>query len=410
MRNAASDNDQDGRLVLLAVTSSHFLNHLSMTVMSFLIPTLVAKELGLDPFQVGLLSATAQLTSGIFQLFFAIVSNFIRKNLIMGIGNTLQAVSGAIAVVVRGFADMLTLRFLWGIGSAPQHPVASSLISDHYRAERLGLALSIHMGLAYVGNMVGPLLATYLAINFGWRVAFLLIGLPQLLLTTVFLKMMRNEPHPVANRRIDQNEHMVLLRHTLKSLLNTDILLVNVSQALVTAARGLNLWITYLPMYLVQVKRLDIETSSIVVSAFLAAGTIGTLLFGFIKNPNNKLMLASLSTLFTSVSLIYLGTIGLSGLPLILLLIAIGFVSLEVVVSLQSYLAEVSDKTYRNTAFGVFFTIGFVAASLWTTVMGHVIQRYGFETAFILMGSVSLPAALIMNVLRLRRKPAYTNH
>jgi sugar phosphate permease len=52
-----------------------------------------------------------------------------------------------------------------------------------------------------------------------------------------------------------------------------------------------------------------------------------------------------------------------------------------------------------------------VAASFWTTVIGYVIQRYGFNTAFILMGCVSLPAAIAMNVLRLlQRKPAYSNH
>jgi MFS family permease len=64
--------------------------------------------------------------------------------------------------------------------------VASSLISENYHAERRGLALSIHMGFAYIGNMVGPLMATYLAINFGWRMAFLLIGLPQLVLAAFF--------------------------------------------------------------------------------------------------------------------------------------------------------------------------------------------------------------------------------
>jgi MFS family permease len=382
-----------------------------MTVMSFLIPTLVAKELGLDTVQVGLLSATAQLTSGIFQLFWALLSNFLRKNFIMGLGNALQAISGAIAVAVKGFTDVLALRFLWGIGSAPQHPVASSLISENYHTERRGLALSIHMGFAYIGNMVGPLMATYLAMNFGWRMAFLLIGLPQLVLAAFFFGIMRNEPHPMASQRISQNERMVILRHTLKSLLNPDLLLVNVSQVLVTAARGLNLWITYLSIYLVQVKRFDIETSALVVSAFLAAGTVGTLLFGYLGNPTKKLLLASLSTLFTSLSLIYLGVIGLSGFPLILMLIAIGFVSLEVVVSLQSYLAEINDNTYRNMAFGVFFTLGFVAASFWTTAIGYVIQRYGFNTAFILMGCVSLPAAIAMTVLRLRlRKPAYSNH
>jgi hypothetical protein len=83
-----------------------------MTVMSFLIPTLVAKELGLDTVQVGLLSATAQLTSGILQLFWALLSNFLRKNFIMGLENALQAISGAMAVAFKGFIDVLTLRFL----------------------------------------------------------------------------------------------------------------------------------------------------------------------------------------------------------------------------------------------------------------------------------------------------------
>ncbi|MEM0375306.1 MAG: MFS transporter [Nitrososphaerota archaeon] len=386
----------EGGRVLASVSASHLLNHLSMTVMSFLIPTVVARELGLDTVQVGLLSATAQLTSGVFQMAFAVLSNFVRKNLIMSLGNALQAVSSAMAFAVRGFVDVLALRFLWGVGSAPQHPVASSMISESYRDGKRGFALSVHMGIAYVGNMVGPLLATYLATNLGWRMAFALVGIPQLLLASFFAISARRQT-PIFRADPNGAPRSSGVKESLaRSLVDSRYALINLSQVLVTAARGLNLWITYLPIYLVSVKGFDVGTSAMVVSAFLAAGSLGTIVFGWLGERTNKMALAAMSTLLTSALLVYLGVFGLSGTLLIAMIVVMGFVSLEVVVALQSYLSSISDDVTRNSAFGVFFTTGFVAASFWTAFVGYLIQNYGFSVAFLVMGCVSLPAAFIM--------------
>ncbi|MCS7142591.1 MAG: MFS transporter [Aigarchaeota archaeon] len=391
-----------GGYVLAATSASHLFNHLSITVMSFLIPVIVAKELGLNTVQVGLLSASVQLTAGASQMFFGALGNVMKKSTVFSIGNALQAASGLIATVARGFLDILALRVLWGIGSAPQHPVGSSMISESFGEKRRGFALSIHMGIAYIGNMIGPIVATYLSSVIGWRLAFVVVGIPQFLLSMVFFLLARADQGPSRDGYNGATRIGSIKGSIIRSLKSRNNLMVNVAQALIMAARGLNLWITYLPIYLISVHAYDAGTSAAIVSIFLASGSIGTIFFGWAGQRLNKMTLAATSTVITSASLIYLSVFGASGYMLIAIIAALGFVSLEIVVALQSYLGGITDNSLRDASFGIFFTVGFLAASFWTAFVGYLIQASGFGLAFLFMGLINLPAALIMLILRTR--------
>lgn len=388
------------KTVLTAVSLSHFLNHLSMTVIAFLIPTIVAKELGLNTVQVGMLSAATQLTSGVFQLTFSMLIGFMKRNLLFSLGNALQAISAALSLAVRGFTDLLFLRFLWGIGSAPQHPVGSSLLSESFDRRGRNLALSVHMGVAYLGNMVGPSMAAYLASGLGWRWASLLVGIPQLLMATAFVMLARGERSTDwrANGAGRGTRHVMGSLWT--TLTNRNLMTVNLAQVFATAGRGLNLWITYLPIYLMTNLGYDLGSSAVIVGCFLATGSLGTIVLGWASQRFNKMKIATVSTLLTSLGLLSLATY--DGPPSVAAAIAIslGFVSLEVIVALQSYIADVRDPVTRDAALGVFFTVGFLAASFWTFLMGLLVESYGFRTAFLFMASLNIPSAFFIFRLR----------
>ncbi len=95
--------------------------------------------------------------------------------------------------LAQNFAQLALLRFGVGIGEAGLSPPAHSLISDYYEPRRRASALSIYSLGIPLGTMVGAVMGGWLAQNFSWRVAFMAVGLPGIVLAVVF-KLLVKEP------------------------------------------------------------------------------------------------------------------------------------------------------------------------------------------------------------------------
>jgi len=117
-----------------------------------------------------------------------------RRNLI-AIGIFLWSVMTALCSAARSYGSLFLARIGVGVGEATLSPAAFSLISDYFPAEKLGLAISVYtmgiffgsgVALAIGGTIVdsvmhmpalhAPLLGTIAT----WRLSFLLVGIPGL--------------------------------------------------------------------------------------------------------------------------------------------------------------------------------------------------------------------------------------
>lgn len=94
----------------------------------------------------------------------------------------------------QSFVQLAACRFGVGIGEAGCSPPAHSLISDYYEPRRRATALSIYSFGIPLGTMVGAVAGGYLAQHYSWRVAFVMVGLPGLLLALAFKLLVREPP------------------------------------------------------------------------------------------------------------------------------------------------------------------------------------------------------------------------
>ena len=99
--------------------------------------------------------------------------------------------------VLCGAAANYTQLFLYrmgvGIGEAGCSPPAHSLITDLYDARSRATAISIYSLGIPLGVMFGAMAGGWIADELGWRQAFLIVGLPGVVLALVF-KAVVNEP------------------------------------------------------------------------------------------------------------------------------------------------------------------------------------------------------------------------
>lgn len=185
--------------ILMAANLSGFIDRL---ILALLAPTLEA-DLGLSKSEIGMLIGLP------FALFYSIVglpvarladrSN--RRNIISA-GIALWSVMTAVCVFAGTFWRLLFARIGVGVGEATLQAPATSLIADLFSRERLATAMSVYStgvflgsGLAYfIGGVVVGLVAEQSSWTLPivgtvrpWQTAFLLVGLPGLIIALLML-------------------------------------------------------------------------------------------------------------------------------------------------------------------------------------------------------------------------------
>jgi MFS family permease len=110
------------------------------------------------------------------------------------------------------FAQLALYRFGVGVGEAGCSPPSHSLISDYYAPKQRASALSIYSFGIPLGTMFGAVAGGWLAQEFSWRVAFVIVGLPGIILA-VLVKLLVKEPprgHSEVKERPLEAEDLVI--------------------------------------------------------------------------------------------------------------------------------------------------------------------------------------------------------
>ncbi len=168
--------------VLVVVYTFNFIDR---QILSILLEP-IKQELGLSDTQLGMLAGFAfaafYATLGIPIARFADRSN--RRNLI-ALALTIWSGMTALSGVAQNFWHLLLARIGVGVGEAGCSPPAHSMLADYYPAHRRATALGIYSLGIPVGILFGFVAGGWINEFFGWRMAFLVVGVPGLLLAVV---------------------------------------------------------------------------------------------------------------------------------------------------------------------------------------------------------------------------------
>lgn len=155
----------------------------------------IKAEFRLTDTQLGLLSGLAfavfYTTVGIPIARLADKSN--RVNII-AVSLLIWSAATAATAFAKNFTHLFLCRIMVGIGEAGCSPPAHSLISDYFEPKRRATALSIYSMGVYGGSFLGLLMGGVVAQKYGWRTAFLIVGLPGLMLALIMKFTLREPP------------------------------------------------------------------------------------------------------------------------------------------------------------------------------------------------------------------------
>ena len=202
---------------LFVLVLVYIINFIDRQILSILAED-IKQDLGLEDAQIGFLYGTA------FAVFYALfgiplgrLADSWYRGRLMAIGLALWSSMTALSAFANSFTMLAVARIGVGIGEASASPAAYSMISDNFPKEKRATALSIYSSGLYIGGAlslpIGGLVLSRWNIAYpnvaeaplglaGWQAAFLVVGLPGLLLALWVLSL--KEPQRGASDGLPQ--------------------------------------------------------------------------------------------------------------------------------------------------------------------------------------------------------------
>lgn len=204
-----------------------------------------------------------------------ITDRYSRRN-ILAISIAVWSLMTTLCGVARTYTELLLARVGVGIGEAGGSPACTSIVCDLFPPARRPMALTIFCLGAPIGAWLGADIAGAAAHAYGWRAAFLVLGLPGVILALVVLTTVR-EPKRGCLDRISP-EDAPSLGETLRFIAGQRAALHVFMANGVTTLWGWGLmWFT--PTFLQRAYHLDVgQAGSIVGQIYLVAGVAASLL------------------------------------------------------------------------------------------------------------------------------------
>jgi Major Facilitator Superfamily len=233
-------------LTLLAL--SVFINYIDRGNLSIAAP-LLKHELGISASQLGvLLSAFFWSYTALLFISGWLVDRF-DVNLVLAAGFLIWSVATALTGLVHGFAMLLLMRLMLGIGESVAWPSCSKILAWHVSERNRGFANGVIIAGMKCGPAIGTFGAGLLVAKYGWRPVFIGIGLLSLAWLPAWMKWM---PRGEATVRFTSVAPGVIDILRERSFWGT-------AAGLFCTAYGLYFMVTWLPFYLVHEQHLSMQ-------------------------------------------------------------------------------------------------------------------------------------------------------
>ena len=194
--------------VLVLLTLVYTFNFIDRQLLSILQES-IKLELLLSDSQLGLLTGFAfalfYVTAGLPIARLADRSN--RRNIVavsVGLWSFMTAISG----LVQNYSQLLAARVGVGIGEAGGSPPSHSIVSDIFPPEKRASALSFYSTGVNLGILFGFLFGGWLNEFFGWRVAFMVVGIPGIILAFIVRATVKEPIRGLIENKVASDEQV----------------------------------------------------------------------------------------------------------------------------------------------------------------------------------------------------------
>lgn len=143
--------------------------------------TEVSAEFDLDPVRMGLLFSAFFWSYALFQIAAGWLVDRFDVKWVYAAGFLLWSLATLATGFVEGFAALLVLRLLLGVGESVAYPATSRFVVENFAEHRRGLTNALVDAASKVGPALSMMVGGLVVAEWGWRALFLVVGAGSLL-------------------------------------------------------------------------------------------------------------------------------------------------------------------------------------------------------------------------------------
>ena len=369
-----------------------------------MLPEVVA-TFGLNGLQVGAISATREVISGVIALPGGVVTDMVRRHWglvlagcmgLFGVGWLIMGISPVYPVLLVGMAAVAAAAAMW-------HLPAAAALSQRF-TDRRGSALSIHGVGGNIGDVLGPALTGVLLLTLSWRGVLSIYAVVPMLLVLIIYWAFRDigrtgsiDAAPprfreqLSNTRESFNDHPRLW----------GIMAVAGLRGMANVA-----FLPFLALYLGLDDELGLGNAALGlhIALLVGVGVVAAPVVGYISDrAGRKLVLIPGMLALCALTALLVPFGEGAGLIVILALLGVFFFSDQPILTAAA-LDVVGDKVAASTL-GVFSFSRFVLAAASPLIAGELFDEVGIESTFFFVAGIYLLATVVLIAVPLSTQP-----
>src|SRR5437870_6481480 len=382
------------RAVLATASGTHFVHDGFSDIVYVLLPVW-AQEFRLNLAQVGLIRTAYTAAMASFQIPAGLLAERWGERRLLAAGTALTA-CGFIAAGAwaGGFASLLVLLLIAGLGSGVQHPLSSSLVSKAYETGPRRAALGTYNFSGDLGKVAVPATVAVAATVIGWRwaaAAYGVIGVvAALAILGMLVRLERGMPEPTVR---SAETHATGSGWGIRDLRGFRAL---TAIGMIDNATRTG-FLTFLP-FVLMAKGSSVAGVGTALALLFAGGAVGKFVCGLAAER-----LGVIRTVVLTEAATTLGILGLiaAPLPVALAILPLMGVALNGTSSvLYGTVADLVTTDRRSRAYGLYYTVTIATSALSPSVYGLIGDVAGVTATLVIVAAVVLVTIPLCLALR----------
>ncbi len=192
----------------IVMGSATFLDAFDALSLAFVLPILIGLW-KLTPVEIGWLIAASYVGQLVGALFFSRLAESIGRVPSATAATLIMSIMSLACAFVGNFPMLFACRLVQGIGVGGEMPVAAAYISELSRAKGRGRFFMLYEMIFPIGLMMTGQIGTIVVPMFGWKILFLLGGIPGLIIAALLYFLPESPRWLIGRGRLDEAEAII---------------------------------------------------------------------------------------------------------------------------------------------------------------------------------------------------------